>query len=131
EWQADAQEQLVTALQGEEAKRQVVEAAQQIQQAQPRPAPVQQQPRQPQVDPVAAAQRQHLAAQQAALNLSAEQKAIVERCGEWQRWASKIPELQSWAAVNYTKQHDPARHAQVVKALQAGKQFNDGARQSC
>ena len=127
EWQAAAQEQLVTALQGEEAKRQVVEAAQQIQQAQPRPAPVQQQPRQPQVDPVAAAQRQHLAAQQAALNLSAEQKAIVERCGEWQRWASKIPELQSWEALRYTQQHDPARHAQVMKALQAGKTFNDAA----
>jgi len=131
EWQERAQNELVETLRGEEAKRQVVEAAQQLrQQPAPRPAqPAPQQQPQLQVDPVAAAQRQHLAAQQAALNLSAEQKAIVERSAEWQRWASKIPELQSWAAFNYTKQHDPARHAQVVKALQAGKQFNDVARQ--
>src|SRR5262249_49408739 len=129
EWQTRAQDALVEALRGEEAARQVTEVAQQIQQ-QPRPAPVQpvqQQRPQPQVDPVAAAQRQHLAAQQAALNLSAEQKAIVERCGEWQRWASKIPELQSWEALRYTQQHDPARHAHIIKALQAGKTFNESA----
>src|SRR5262249_11136334 len=66
EWQERAQNELVEALRGEEAQRQVVEVAQQIQQPQPRPAqPAQQQRPQPQVDPVAAAQRQRLAAQQA------------------------------------------------------------------
>src|SRR5262249_3606221 len=120
--------ELVEALRGEEAQRQVVEVAQQIQQPQPRPAqPAQQQRPQPQVDPVAAAQRQRLAAQQAAMNLTGEQRAIAERCGQWEAYAKQIPEFQSWGAFEYTRQNDPARHAQVVKALQAGKQWNDAA----
>jgi len=123
------QNALVEHLQGEEVKRQIQEeAVRQPQQPPARPAPAQQSPRQVQPDPFAA-QKAQLAARQAAMNLSAEQQAIVARATEWQNWARKIPELQSWEALRYTQQHDPKRHAQVVKALQAGKQFNDAAAQ--
>src|SRR5262249_20061542 len=100
--QAEATERaLLEYFQGAEAKAQVTEAAQQIQPA-PRPAPVQQQPRQPQVDPLAA-QKAHLAAQAAALQMSGEQKQILENQQAWINHLRKnCPEadnIQSW---NYT-----------------------------
>src|SRR5262249_26348515 len=122
--------ELVEALRGEEAQRQVVEAAQQVQQQPaPRPAPIQQQQRpQPQADPLAA-QKAQLQARQVAMNMTGEQRLIAERALQWQKFAQQIPEMMSWQAYEYTKQNDPARFAQVQKALAAGKAFNDVAAQ--
>src|SRR5262249_33645621 len=45
----------------------------------------------------------------------------------WEAYARGIPEFQSWAAFNYTKEHDPARYAQVMKELQAAKTWGTAA----
>jgi len=123
EHQEAMQNALIEHLQGEEVKRQIdfdeAKAREAAQAAELRQQPRQpQQTRQPQVDPLAA-QKAHLAAQAAALQMSGEQKQILENQQAWINHLRKnCPEADSIQSWNYTVQTNPQRAQEIIKQFQ-------------
>src|SRR5262249_36886257 len=100
----------------------VVEAAQAIQREPARPAPPVQQQRPQQVDPVVAAQRWQLAHQQAALNMTAEEKRIWQARQSWVDFLkTRYPEAANPQTWQYTQQTNPKRAQEVTKQFEKAK----------
>src|SRR5262249_54908996 len=92
-----------------------------VQQPQPRPAPTQQQARQPQVDPLAA-QRWQLVQQAHALQMSGEEKGIRENAAKWVAWLqTNCPEANHDVTWTYTVQNNPKRAAEINNHFERAK----------
>jgi hypothetical protein len=67
-------------------------------------------------------QRQNALANQAAwLQLNTEERSLVAKNQQWDRWLNSVPEARSWEAWHATRENHPQRFAQIVKGFEQAR----------
>src|SRR5262249_28731509 len=68
-----------------------------------------------------ARQQNALAQQAAALQMTQEERNLVAKNQQWDRWLASVPEATSWEALEAPRANHPQRFAQVVKGFEQAR----------